>query len=266
MVHQDSGIAGITGKAFIITGGQRGIGFAFACSLLKAGAKVGVLDLPEKPDPAFESVQKEYQDGCFYSRADVTDQQSLYGALETLSRSLGGIDGCITAAGICIDKPFEEHTWIDFQKQSSVNGAGTFFTVQWVVERLKKAGKPGSILMIASQAARHVCPGHLLAAYASSKGGVLAFARNLAVELAGNGIRVNTISPGYIATEMNLSLARQRPELHEIFQNAPPLKRMGTVDDLIGGLLYLLSDSASYLTGVDLPIDGGMCVSVSNGR
>lgn len=65
---------------------------------------------------------------------------------------------------------------------------------------------------------------------------------------------------------MNLSLARQRPELHDIFRSAPPLKRMGTVDDITGGILYLLSESASYLTGVDLPIDGGMSVSVSSGR
>jgi NAD(P)-dependent dehydrogenase (short-subunit alcohol dehydrogenase family) len=65
---------------------------------------------------------------------------------------------------------------------------------------------------------------------------------------------------------MNLSIARERPELHEIFRSAPPLGRMGLVDDLTGGLLYLLSGQSSYVTGVDLPIDGGMCVSVSTGK
>jgi sorbose reductase len=77
-------------------------------------------------------------------------------------------------------------------------GAGTFFTVQWTVERLKAASRPGSTVMIASQASQHVCPGHLLSAYAASKGAVLAFARNLAMEVASHGTRVNTISPGSV--------------------------------------------------------------------
>lgn len=125
----------------------------------------------------------------------------------------------MTAAGICIDKPFGKHTSEDFQRQLAINvsrpilsqwqltvthclqGGGTFFTVQWMVERLKAASKPGSIVMIASQAAQHVCPGHLLSAYAASKGAVLAFSRSLAMEVAAQGIRVNTISPGFVHHE-----------------------------------------------------------------
>ncbi|CAG7936179.1 unnamed protein product [Penicillium olsonii] len=141
---------------------------------------------------------------------------------------------------------------------------GTFFAVQNVVKNMKRHGIKGSIVMICSQSSQHVCPGHLLTAYAGSKGFVFSMARNLAHELAFDGIRVNTVSPGYIATDMNLSIAAHRPELFEIFHTAPPLGRVGTPDDLRMAALYLLSDASSYVTGHDLVVDGGMQVSSGN--
>ena len=127
-------------------------------------------------------------------------------------------------------------------------------------------------------------PGHQLTAYAGSKGFVRSFARNLAHELASDGIRVKTISPGYdsplpgsvvsfkmptnlsryIATAMNMSIAARRSDLHRIFNEAPPIGRVGVPEDLKSAALYLLGDGSSYVTGLDLVVDGGMSVSSGN--
>ncbi|KAJ6032876.1 hypothetical protein N7499_009144 [Penicillium canescens] len=129
---------------------------------------------------------------------------------------------------------------------------------------MKQHGTHGSVLMICSQSSHHVCPGHLLTGYAGTKGFVWSLARSLAHELASDSIRVNTVSPGYIATDMNLSIAAHRPGLFRIFHEAPPLGRVGKPEDLQMAALYLLSDASSYVTGQDLVVDGGMQVSSGN--
>ncbi|ODM20063.1 hypothetical protein SI65_05049 [Aspergillus cristatus] len=144
--------------------------------------------------------------------------------------------------------------------------SATFFVVQNAVKKMKKQGIKGSIMMVCSQSSQHVCPGHLLTAYAGSKGFVWSLARSLAHELAPHGIRMNTISPGYIATDMNLSLANHRPELFRIFHEAPPLGRVAKPEDLQMAALYLLSDASSYVTGQDVVVDGRMQVSSGNYR
>lgn len=119
-------------------------------------------------------------------------------------------------------------------------------------------GVRGSIIMVASRSASGQCPGHLLSAYGGSKGFVKSFSLQLAHETAPMGIRVNSMSPGYIETALNLNLAKIRPEVRHYFNEAPPMKRIGQTGDLAGGLIYLLSSASSYVTGIDLAIDGGM--------
>ncbi|EAW17028.1 SDR family NAD(P)-dependent oxidoreductase [Aspergillus fischeri NRRL 181] len=228
---------------------------------MEAGAVVAVTDIVPQPDQEFIYLQAEMPGRLHYYPCDVTSREQLVHAFDQIFHNHQGVDGIITAAGICIDKPFLEHTWEDIQRQQAVNETGTFFAIQQTVRKMKEQGTKGSIVMICSQTAQHVSPGHQLTAYAGSKGFVWSFARNLAHELASDGIRVNTISPGYIATAMNLSIAARRPDLHRIFNEAPPMGRMGRPEDLKMAALYLLGEGSAYVSGLDLVVDGGMSVT-----
>ena len=137
---------------------------------------------------------------------------------------------------------------------------GTFFAAQLAAKQILKQGTPGSIVLIASICAKTMAVGQKLSAYHASKGGVLMLSRALAVELAPNNIRVNSISPGYTESAMTQNLKKQYPHLVEIMHKAPPMKRMGTPDDLTPAIIYLLSDAAAYTTGTDIEITGGLHV------
>ncbi|KAL2855682.1 hypothetical protein BJX68DRAFT_264036 [Aspergillus pseudodeflectus] len=264
MPESVNSLVSLADRVIIVTGGGRGIGLALARGCIEAGATVAVTDILATPDKEFISCQAESSGRLLYYSCDVTDKDLLTTAFGGILRDLKRVDGIITAAGICIDKSFLEHTWEDVQRQQAVNEMGTFFAVQHAVRYMKEQGIRGSVVMICSQTAQHVSPGHQLTGYAGSKGFVLSFARNLAHELAPDGIRVNTISPGYIATTMNLSIAARRPDLNRIFNEAPPMGRVGTPEDLKEAALFLLGDGSSYVTGLDLVVDGGMGVSSGN--
>ncbi|KAL4906399.1 hypothetical protein BDW74DRAFT_176728 [Aspergillus multicolor] len=235
----------LAGRTIIVMGGGRGIGLSLAQACVEAEAVVAA-KIPGR---------------LHYYSCDVTSKEQLLQVFDRIFEDHKGVHGIITAAGICIDKPFLEHTWEDIQRQQAVNEAGTFFAVQHTVRKMKEQGTKGSVVMICSQTAQHVSPGHQLTAYAGNEGFVWSLARNLAHELAAHGIRVNTISPGYIATTMNLSIAARRPDLHRIFNEAPPMGRVWKPEDLKMAALYLLSDGSAYVTGLDLVVDGGMGVS-----
>lgn len=137
---------------------------------------------------------------------------------------------------------------------------GTFFATQLAVKQMLKQGTPGSIVLIASICAHQVVPGHTLTGYHASKGGVLMLSKALAVELAPMGIRCNSISPGYIESDMTRTLKSQFPHLVEIMNRTPPMKRIGNTDDLTGAAIYLLSDASAYTTGSDILVTGGLHV------
>ncbi|PIG85692.1 hypothetical protein AARAC_007133 [Aspergillus arachidicola] len=254
----------LNGRVILVTGGGRGIGMALAKCCWDAGAIVVVIDILPEPEPSFLEWKRTSPEKLFYYRCDLTKKEEVELTFSYILEKVVHIHGVIAAAGVCIDKPFLEHEWEDVQRLQAVNETGAFFTVQKAVKNMKQHGTKGSVVMICSQASQHVCPGHLLTAYAGSKGFVFSLARSLAHELASDGIRVNTISPGYIATDMNLSIATLRPELLKVFKEAPPLGRVGTPEDLQMAALYLLSDASSYVTGQDLGVDGGMLVSSGN--
>lgn len=112
--------------------------------------------------------------------------------------------------------------------------------------------------MVASVSSHCAIPSQRISMYAASKGAVRIMARHIAVELAPHNIRVNTISPGYIATDLTAKLLADQPDLMAIFESAAPIQRMGQRDDLKGIVAYLLSDASTYTTGTDISIDGGL--------
>lgn len=123
---------------------------------------------------------------------------------------------------------------------------------------MKKQSKGGSIVLIASITAHTVLPHHHMSAYSASKGAVKMLSESLAVELAPYNIRTNTLSPGFIDTEMTKVARDANPDIAKIMFSAPPLRRIGTPNDLTGAALYLLSDLATYTTGADIAITGGL--------
>jgi sorbose reductase len=135
---------------------------------------------------------------------------------------------------------------------------GTFFSAQLAAKHMASQKNGGSIVMIASVASHCAIPSQRLAMYGASKGAVRVLAKHLAVELAPYNIRVNTISPGYIATEMTEALGIKYPELLSVFESAAPMKRMGDRKDLKGIVGYLLTDAAAYTTGADIEVTGGL--------
>jgi NAD(P)-dependent dehydrogenase (short-subunit alcohol dehydrogenase family) len=187
--------------------------------------------------------------------------------------SINGKDS-VTAAGICVDKPFGEQSWDEVRRVLDINVSsescssccaahivqvtGTFFTAQMAAKQMEKQGTGGSLILIASVCAHCAIPGHRLSAYYASKGAVRMLSTALSVELAPQGIRCNTISPGFIETDMSRSLREQHPHLTELMHSSPPLRRIGNRNDLTGTAVYLLSDAASYTTGADITVTGGL--------
>jgi len=135
---------------------------------------------------------------------------------------------------------------------------GTFFSAQLAAKQMRLQSTAGSIVMIASVASHCAIPSQRLAMYGASKGAVRILCQHLAVELAPYNIRINTVSPGYIATDMTKELGVKYPELLSIFSSASPSKRIGDRRDLKGIVAYLLSDASAYTTGTDVLVTGGL--------
>jgi sorbose reductase len=144
---------------------------------------------------------------------------------------------------------------------------GTFFTAQLVAKHLIEQKKPGSILLIASQSAHIALPGYRMAAYNASKGGVMMLARVLGVELAPHGIRVNTISPGFVDSDQTKNIREAKPSKREGEQMwlAPPNQRLSEQSDLTGAAVYFLSDASIHTTSADIAITGGLHAGTIDG-
>ena len=248
----------LTGKSYVITGGGRGIGYAATRAIAEMGGNVSVMDVLPKPVDDFENLSKEFGVKTLYVNTDVTNETSLMEAFEQTVEAFGSVDGCVTAAGVVVDKPFTEHTFDEVSRLLDINVKGTFFASQLATQQMIKQGTGGSIVTIASVCASVAVPGHRLSIYHATKGAVKTLSKTLSVELAPHGIRINSISPGYIESDMTKSLRAQRPQLVELMHNAPPMKRIGNRNDLTGAMVYLLSEASSYTTGTNIQVTGGL--------
>lgn len=246
-------------KNVLITGGARGIGFAIAKAVAQLGGNVAVIDYQEKPIQEFSSLKDRYGIDTFYTQADVTQKQSLDAAFEKAVKAQGAFHGCVPAAGIALDKPIRDTTWDEAKRVLDVNVMGTFWTTKLTADHMREHRAGGSIVMIASIAAQGFkVPNQELSIYNMSKAAVKGLAGPLAVELSGDGIRVNTISPGVILSPMTKALEQENPQLLKMFEQSIPLKRLGVPQDLTPAVTYLLSDASSYTTGADFLITGGI--------
>ncbi|KAH8719252.1 hypothetical protein GQ44DRAFT_687785 [Phaeosphaeriaceae sp. PMI808] len=256
----------LRGRNYLVTGGAQGIGFATTRAICEMGGNVAVLDIQERPIEEFKGLASKFGVETFYYQTDLTKQDSLNAGFAKALKSLTTIDGCVPAAGIAIDKPFVDQTWEEFTRIQEINVRGTFFIVQLVTKQIIKQGSSGSIVLIASQSSHIGLPGYRMAAYNASKGGVLMLSKALGVELAKHGIRVNTISPGFVDSEMtrNVRATKSKREGDQMWL-APPLQRLSTQNDLTGAIIYLLSDASRHTTAADIQITGGLHAGTIDG-
>ncbi|KAF4551119.1 Enoyl-(Acyl carrier protein) reductase-like protein 32 [Elsinoe fawcettii] len=250
-------------RVVVITGGGRGIGLALAFAVAEAGGQVAVIDAAATPHAHFQKLEAICSKTKYY-RSDVAAYQTLKTTFDEVAADFGRIDGIITAAGICPDQPFLERDPASVKRCFEINSLGTYYSAQLATaqmvkqSRLEDAPGAGSIVMVASIAAHQASLGQYTSDYCSSKGAVLALSRQLSVELASVGVRVNCLSPGYVMTDMTMDIAETRPGLARIFNSEPPMKRMADRTELKGGAVFLLSDASSYMTGGELLMTGAI--------
>ena len=248
----DSNRFSLAGKVTVVTGGRQGIGKVVAHALAEQGSDVVILDMADAGDVAAE-IAAQHGVRAIALTCNVTDADEVARTIEEAGATMGTLDLLFNNAGICLHKPALECTPSDFTTVINVNLNGVFFVAQAFARYLVAQGKQGNIVNTASMSGTIVNIPQGQASYNASKAGVMHLTKSLAVEWAPLGIRVNSISPGYIATEMTGNV---REDWRQIWTDMIPFKRMGTPEELSGAVIYLLSDAATYTSGADLIIDG----------
>jgi NAD(P)-dependent dehydrogenase (short-subunit alcohol dehydrogenase family) len=185
--------------------------------------------------------------------ADVTQPAEVNRMVETVVRELGGIDIAVCNAGIVSLKGLEEMSLEEFASIQNTNVTGVFLTGQACARAMIKQGKGGVIINTASMSGHVINIPQKEGHYCASKAAVIHLTKAMAVEFAPHGIRVNSVSPGYILTE----LVEPLTDYHKIWETKIPLGRLGRPEELMGLYLYLASEASSYMTGTDIVIDGG---------
>ncbi|MFV0386536.1 SDR family oxidoreductase [Paracoccus sp. (in: a-proteobacteria)] len=248
----------LSGRVALVTGAGSGIGQRIAMGLAQCGADVALLDrrsddgLTQTADFIAGAGRRSLQ-----IAADVTSAQALADAVARVGADLGPLRLAVNAAGIANANPAEDMSEDQYQTLMDINMKGVWLSCQAEARAMLAHGQGGSIVNIASMSGVIVNRGLKQVHYNASKAGVIHMSKSMAMEWVDRGIRVNSISPGYTATPMNT-----RPEMvHQTkeFESQTPMQRMASVDEMVGPAVFLLSDAASYCTGVDLLVDGGFC-------
>lgn len=246
----------LQGEVALVTGAGSGIGQRIAVGLAEAGADVACFDLPRQYLALAATVQRIQALGrhAIAVAGDVTDAADLAAAVDAAERQLGPLGIGMNCAGIADAAPAEQMSHAQWRRVHAVNVDGVFLSCQ-AQARAMLPRRRGCLVNMASMSGSIVNRGLAQAHYNSAKAAVIHLSKSLAMEWAASGIRVNSISPGYTATPMNL-----RPEMAgqtRRFESDTPLGRMATVDEMVGPAVFLASRAASFCTGVDLVVDGG---------
>ena len=245
----------LDGKVALISGGARGQGAAEARLFAQEGAKVVLGDILDDQGRQVEAEINELGGEALYVHLDVTSEADWQAAVQAAVAEYGRLDVLVNNAAIIIDRvPIEERSAAEWDRVFEVNAKGVFLGTKHAIPEMRRAGG-GSIVNISSVAGIGQSL-HQEPAYAASKGAVRIFSKVTASQHAADGIRCNSVHPGPIDTDMLASAMGDRARLESRLERVP-MNRMGTVDEIAKGVLYLASDDSSYVTGSELVIDGG---------
>ncbi len=252
----------------VITGAARGLGEAVAGRLVGDGWSVALVDVSPSLLETAERLSVGGGDRVKAWVGDVSDEAFSEGAVAEAAAAFGGVDALVNNAGVGgPSTPVAETTLEDFRRVLDVNLVGAFLMARAVVRILIEQGTGGGIVNVGSIFGQQGVVGD--SAYGASKAGIALLTHTLALELAPAGVRVNTIAPGNMATDMHLSylraLAKDRGTTYEeeveAVRRTIPLGRHGTGEDIAGAVAWLLSDDAAYVTGQTIGVNGGVLLS-----
>jgi NAD(P)-dependent dehydrogenase (short-subunit alcohol dehydrogenase family) len=244
----------LDGKTALVTGGSTGIGKRVALAYAQAGAKVAIAARhAEALDDAAQDIAATGGGEVLPVPCDVTQPEQAADMVDRVTRVLGGVDIAVCNAGIVslnalLDMPLDE-----FQSVQDTNLTGVFLTAQAAARAMVSQGRGGVVITTASMSGHVVNIPQQEGHYCASKAAVIQLTKAMAVEFAPHNIRVNSVSPGYILTE----LVEPYTEYHALWSPKIPMGRLGRPEELMGLYLYLASDASSYMTGSDIVIDGG---------
>ncbi|MDQ8994870.1 SDR family oxidoreductase [Acinetobacter soli] len=244
----------LQGKKTIVTGAARGLGLGFAQAIAQAGAEVVMADILDELVHQ-EAAELKQQGLTVYSTAlDLSQPESVHQCAEFAIQKMGGLDGLVNCAALATGvggQDLMEYDPVLWDRVMTINVKGTWLMVQACVPYLKQSGS-AKIVNIASDTALWGAP--RLMAYVASKGAILSMTRSMARELGEFEICVNTISPGLTLVEATEYVPQER---HNLYVTGRAIQRQQHPQDLNGTAIYLLSDLASFVTGQNIPVNGG---------
>lgn len=248
----------LTGRVALVTGGNGGIGLGMADAMAASGADIVIWGTNETKNENAVNALKSHGGRVSARKVDVAKEDEVVAGMKDAIAGMGRVDCVVANAGIGGGSPLVEMTTELFRKVHAVNEEGVFWTfreaARHMMDRANNGDAGGSLVVVASTAGIEGAARN--SAYGASKGAVMSMARALAVELARYGIRVNSIAPGWIATDMTAG-AQNNPVFQEKVIPRVPARRWGKPEDFGGIAVYLASDASSYHTGETFVIDGG---------
>lgn len=244
-------------KTVIVTGAGSGIGAATARAFSQAGASVTLADLDE--DELREVADQLPSERTLVRRTDVSKEKEVQALVDATVERFGGLDAIVNNAGILVEGTVAETSTADWERILAVNLTGVFLGSKAALPHLQR--RKGCIVNTASVSGLGADKG--MAAYNAVKGGVVNLTRAMAIDHGRSGVRVNSVCPSFTKTGMTDEMLEDKA-LIESFLDRIPLGRLGEPEDVAKAVLFLCSDYAGFVTGVNLPVDGG--VTASNGQ
>ena len=250
---------GLEGRNALVVGASSGIGERAARVLARCGAAVGLAARRvDRLEQGVAAIEAEGGRACT-AAVDVTEEGSFAAGLDLVERELGPVSILLYAPGISPLGRAERHSREKWDRALATNLTGAFEASQAAASRWIERGEPGAIVHVASVVGVAAGPVHRAVGYAASKGGLVNLTRQLAVEWAPHGIRVNALVPGYFRTELTIDPAHGdiEPDQRARIEAATPLGRVGELHELDTAIAFLTAPASSYVTGALIPIDGG---------